>query len=251
MKKTTINKVVSLLITVSVFSIAMGFLESAVVIYLRKILYPAGFDFPLVPISPDLILTEVLREFATLIMLAGIGILAGRNSATRFAWFLYSFAIWDIFYYVFLWFLIGWPESLMTWDVLFLIPVTWTGPVLTPLILTLLMIAFTLIIVFSDARGYPVRLTRGEWALLVSGSIISIFAFTTDYSRYVLHGLQINSNGNGGIAGRVKDIASTYTPGHFPWLLFITGALIITGAIILYARRIHKEEFRNSPEKNC
>jgi len=91
----------------SLFAIAMGLLESAVVIYLRDILYPGGFDFPLNPVRPDLVWTEMLRELSTLVMLLAVGILAGRNTAERFGWFLYSFAVWDIFYYVFLWVLVG------------------------------------------------------------------------------------------------------------------------------------------------
>ena len=137
------------LIVVSLFAIAMGLLESAVVIYLRDILYPGGFEFPLNPVRPDLVWTEILRELATLVMLLGVGILAGRNLAERFAWFMYSFAVWDIFYYAFLRVLIGWPESLMTWDVLFLLPVTWTGPVITPLIVSATMIFFALIIILA------------------------------------------------------------------------------------------------------
>ena len=80
----------------------MGFLESAVVVYLREILYPEGFAFPLSPIPVSLAVTELLREVATLIMLVTIGIIAAKRFSTGFAWFIYSFAIWDIFYYVFL-----------------------------------------------------------------------------------------------------------------------------------------------------
>ena len=109
-------------IIVTILSIAMGFLECAVVIYMREILYPGGFEFPLAAIEGDLALTEILREAATMVMLLAIGLMAGRNRSERFAWFLYSFAVWDIFYYVFLKILIGWPSSLLTWDILFLIP---------------------------------------------------------------------------------------------------------------------------------
>ncbi|MFZ5940905.1 MAG: hypothetical protein ACOYXB_10050 [Bacteroidota bacterium] len=233
------NKIYKILFVVSLFSIAMGFLESAVVIYLREIFYPQGFDFPLVPITPDLILTEVLREAATLIMLVSVGYLAGRNSATRFAWFLYSFAVWDIFYYVFLKLLIAWPESLFTWDVLFLIPLTWTGPVLTPLLLTALMIAFTLLILRADSLGYPVRLNRGEWSLLISGSLLTIVAFVTDYSRFILSRLSPGELSKTGL-DEIKLIAASYVPDHFPWLLFAAGVMIISVTIFFYGRRIFK-----------
>src|SRR4051812_14084868 len=85
----------------TLFSIAMGFLETAVVVYMRKLYYPGGFKFPLVPISPDIAATEFWREAATIIMLIGVGILAGKNAPQRLVFFLYAFAIWDLFYYVF------------------------------------------------------------------------------------------------------------------------------------------------------
>jgi hypothetical protein len=84
------------------FSIAMGYLETSVVVYLRELYYPQGFDFPLAPISPSLAVTEFWREVATIVMLWGVGVLAGRSKTEKFALFLYSFAIWDIFYYIFL-----------------------------------------------------------------------------------------------------------------------------------------------------
>jgi hypothetical protein len=115
----------------------MGYMESSVVVYLRAIMYPDGFGFPLAPFDSHLAVTEIFREVATIIMLLGAGIIAGKTFPERFAWFIYCFAIWDIFYYVFLKALLGWPESFMTWDILFLIPATWVGPVISPIIVSL------------------------------------------------------------------------------------------------------------------
>ena len=81
------------------FSIAMGFLEGAVVIYLRKIYYPDGFDFPLNIIQNDIALVEFLREAATLMMLITIGVIAGSNRTERLLFFCYCFGIWDLVYY--------------------------------------------------------------------------------------------------------------------------------------------------------
>ena len=114
------KRVIILLI---LFSTAMGFMESAVVIYLRHIYYPEGFRFPLVPVSNLDGITELFREFATLIMLVTISAIAGKNPVQRFAIFLLNFAIWDLAYYLFLKLFLGWPLSLFTWDILFLIPV--------------------------------------------------------------------------------------------------------------------------------
>ena len=118
---------------ITVFAIAMGFLETAVVVYLRVLLYPGGFSFPLAIMPHSLAIIEIYREAATLVMLIGIGYLSGKNGTTRFAFFLYAFAVWDLFYYVFLKIFIHWPESWMTWDILFLIPTNWVGPVVAPI----------------------------------------------------------------------------------------------------------------------
>src|SRR3981189_1372652 len=114
------------------FSIAMATLESAVVVYLRALYYPDGFTVALKLIDQRILLIEIAREGATLLMLVGIGLLAGRNFKDQFAYFLLSFAVWDIFYYLWLKVFIGWPSSLLEWDILFLIPFTWLGPVLAP-----------------------------------------------------------------------------------------------------------------------
>ena len=129
---------------VIIFSIAMAFLESAVVVYIREIYYPEGFNFPLKLIDNHIAITELLRELATVIMLIAIAVLAGKNSYERFAYFILSFAIWDIFYYVFLKMILNWPLSFLEWDVLFLLPYTWVGPVIAPIINSILMIILAL-----------------------------------------------------------------------------------------------------------
>src|SRR5690349_1048470 len=137
------------LLWLTLFSIAMGFLESAVVIYLRALYYPHGFEFPLVLMPNTMAGVELLREAATIVMLVSIGIIAGRNTAQRFSFFIYSFAVWDIFYYIFLKVFVDWPPSFFTWDILFIIPVPWVGPVLAPCIISLTMIVLTLFVIIA------------------------------------------------------------------------------------------------------
>lgn len=228
------------LLIITLFSISMGLLESAVVIYLRDILYPGGFEFPLSPIRPDLVWTEILREVATLVMLLGVGILAGRSLAERFAWFLYAFAVWDIFYYVFLWALIGWPESLMTWDVLFLLPVTWTGPVISPLIVSVTMILFALLIISAGrpAPGSPgssSRIPRLSWILLACGSLILITAFTWDYSGFILERLSFKDIWTLP-ESQIHALAHQYVPRRFNWLLFGLGEGVILSGIYVFRK---------------
>lgn len=227
-----------LLLVVTIFSIAMGLLESAVVIYLRKLLYPEGFGFPLSPVTTDLILTELSREAATLVMLLGIGFLSGRNASERFAWFIYSFAIWDIFYYVFLRLLIGWPGSLMTYDVLFLLPSTWIGPVITPLIVSGTMIAFALLILVLNRQGEGIKIPGISWLLLITGSVILILGFTWDYSAFIMESMTMKD-----IWTLPKEevlaLATQYVPRRFNWLLFILGELVILSGILVFYLRFH------------
>ena len=114
------------LVWIGVFAIAMAFVETMIVFYLRKLYYPDNNLFPLnISMPTEILIFEWIREAATIVMLLAIAVLAGRNAKEKFAYFIYTFAIWDIFYYVWLKVTLDWPASLMTWDVLFLIPITW------------------------------------------------------------------------------------------------------------------------------
>lgn len=143
----------------ALFGAGFGYVEAAVVVYLRALFYPGGFDIPvkigfpfiyfgvtpyLKAVSIPIILTEVGREAATMLMLVSVGWFAGRNLRERFAFFIWPFAVWDIFYYVFLKVLINWPASLGTVDVLFLIPVPWLAPVWLPLTASTIMLVISL-----------------------------------------------------------------------------------------------------------
>jgi len=228
------------LIWLTLFSIAMAYLESAVVVYLRAIMYPGGFDFPLAPMSPDIALTEIFREAATIIMLLGAGYMGGRYFTVRFAWFLYCFAIWDIFYYVFLKILVGWPASLMTWDILFLIPVTWTGPVIAPVIVSLTMILLAMIIVFYDRQDATVRISGREWMLLIAGAFIVFLSFVWDYSAFMLRHYPLCEIFSVPDKYALFNLSLQYVPVHFPWILFMAGEMVILLAVGLLFRRYYR-----------
>ena len=230
---------------VTLFFIAMGYIESAVVIYMREILYPGGFQFPLAPIEAHLAVTEIIREFATLVVLLCIGMIAGRTFSEKFAWFLYSFAIWDIFYYVFLKLLIGWPESLMTWDILFMIPTTWVGPVITPVIVSLTMILLAMILVYYNCKNDIVKIRWIEWALLITGSIILILSWTWDYSDYILEHFTFREIWTVPREDLYR-IASEYIPRKFYWGLFWIGEVIIIAGIVYLWRRYAKDVKRET-----
>jgi tellurite resistance protein TehA-like permease len=130
------------LVILAVFAVAMAFVEAAVVVYLRGLFYPEGFYATLAEFPVFYYGTEVFREAATIIMLASVAVLAARrNWWERGAYFLFCFGVWDIFYYVWLYALLAWPPSLMTSDVLFLIPIPWVAPVVAPVSASVVMIA--------------------------------------------------------------------------------------------------------------
>jgi hypothetical protein len=219
------------LLWVSMYSISMGFLECAVVVYLRTIYFPQGFGFPLSLMSENIAVTELMREVATIIMLLSIGFIAGDSFLQRFAFFIYSFAIWDIFYYIFLRLILAWPASFMTWDVLFLIPVSWTSPVIAPLIVSITMIILALFILVGTGRNKVFKIGRICWSFLITGSFIIILSFVWDYSRYMLENYTLIQIVSIPENIEAQKYALNYIPRNFNWLLFMLGELIIISGL--------------------
>lgn len=220
-------KIRTLIAWVVAYAVAMAFLESTVVVYLRELFYPNGFSFPLAEMDSRLAVTEILREAATLIMLVAVAVIAGKRFTERFAWFIFAFGVWDIFYYIFLWLLIGWPGSLMEWDVLFLIPVTWTGPVITPVIISLIMILLALLLLFYPGKPPYFKLSGWHWVLLIAGSLVVITAFAWDYSAFILQQYSIRELINLPDNEGLFRFSLSYVPVKFNWPLFTAGAFII------------------------
>jgi hypothetical protein len=197
------------LLLVFVFAVAMAYLEAAVVVYLRDILYPEGFAFPLRTMDPRLALVELGREAATVVMLLAVAFVAETKRRGRLACFMMLFGIWDIFYYFWLVVMVGWPGSFLTWDVLFLIPVIWTGPVVAPMMVSVLMILTGLLYYGYREAAEDVPITRIEWAVAIGSAIVMFGAF--GYNHAEAYG------------GRM--------PETFPWGVFIAG--FVAGAIVL------------------
>ena len=221
------------IIWVSIFAIAMGYLESAVVEYIRALYYPEGFVFPMKLISDQIMITEFFREAATMIMLIGIAVVTGRSAVERFAWFIFSFGIWDIFYYVFLYAILGWPQSLMTWDVLFFIPVTWVGPVIAPVINSLTMILLALLILYFKTKNSNIKTGKVVWTLLITGSLIVIISYTMDYVQFMTQKFSFTQIMGFGDTKAVFDFATTYIPQHFNWWVFLCGVAMHYAAIVI------------------
>jgi hypothetical protein len=168
-----------------ILGIAMGFFEAAVVVYLRRLYYPEGFRFPVVLASIDIALVELAREAASIVLLAAAARLAGAFFLERFAAFMVLFGVWDLLYYVFLKMILDWPESLGTWDVLFLIPVPWIGPVWAPVVVSLALVGAGSYLFWTSER--PRRITVLDWVVEITAGLIVILSFTLQW-RVVVEG---------------------------------------------------------------
>jgi hypothetical protein len=190
--------------TVAIFAITMAYIESAVVVYLQRALaIDPDHLFPLREgnLAGNLIAIEVGREFATLVMMAGIGYVLGRRWQDRLAWTAVAFGVWDLMYYFWLWVFIGWPHSPETWDVLFLIPLPWASPVWAPAAVSVALIGFGLAAAYRSASGHTPRVGQVGLAGAVAGGVLVVASFLANAPALL----------GGGV------------PGPFPWPLFAAG----------------------------
>jgi hypothetical protein len=191
----------------------MAYLESAVVVYLTGALGGrVGEIFPLQPAleAGELNLIELGRELGTLVMIATLGLLVGRSPVEQLAWSSVVFGAWDIGYYAWLYVFAGWPSSLATVDLLFLLPVPWAGPVWSPLAVSVALVSFGLIAAARVRSGVPVRLLRWHVLAGLAGGFLVILSYTLDAANLIAGGL----------------------PGPYPWPVFMAGMLLALGAAV-------------------
>lgn len=166
------------------FGVAFGYLEAAVVVYLRS---PIGAGVALPIENPATFAAfeaiEVVREAATLAMIAAVGWLAGRVPIERLAWSAVVFGTWDIVYYAGLRWAIGWPQSLDTWDVLFLVPAAWIGPVWAPIVVSAALVGVGLAAARHLRAGRALRIGPPEVAGGFVGGGLVILSFLVDSGR--------------------------------------------------------------------
>jgi len=196
--------------------VGLAYIEAAVVVYLRQIFYTGGFTFPLSdqtvdPLWRKFIMIELGRETATLLVLFSGSWLIGRSFSTRLGYFLTLFAVWDIFYYVWLKVLINWPASLMDWDILFLIPGMWAGPVLAPVLISQTMLAMAWIILRRWAQGLSWRMPR----LGIMGFVIISGVMIANFCRAGLHVIEVDYQS------------------YFNWPVFLAAELLAIGLFTL------------------
>ncbi len=198
---------------VMIFASAMAWMESATVVYLRTLVsrIEPHQATPL-PVSVGLGQTEIVREAATLIMLLTVGLLAGRTWRSRLAYAMIAFGVWDMFYYIFLAIITGWPRSIMDWDVLFLIPLPWWGPVLSPVLIALLLISGGTLVSQFDRLDRPIWPGRKAWLLNLSGVLLALYVFMADALRVAPQGVSA---------------VRAALPVQFNWLLFVSALLLM------------------------
>jgi hypothetical protein len=193
----------------------MAYIESSVVVYLRELFPPEGLDFTLSGIPDRLLLIEIGREASTILLLFAFAKSVGRNGREVIAYFAYNFGVWDIWYYIWLKILLNWPVSIWDWDILFLIPITWVGPVIAPVLVSLALIWAGYIILRYESLNKPIRLTKTDWILEISSGIIIILSFIT----------------------QIKDESSIEVPEYYPWWLFLFGLIF---GLVVFVRRLLK-----------
>jgi hypothetical protein len=157
---------------------------------------------------PDFLWVEIGREAATMVMLGSIGWLAGTAIAGRIGAFFLAFGVWDIFYYVFLWVFSGWPGSLLAPDILFLIPLPWWGPVLSPTLLAMIIaIAGAATLARELGDGVP-RLHADAYLPVTLGILLCLVAFMAEAIAALPRGMEA---------------AFLTRGGPFPWPIYALG----------------------------
>src|SRR6266540_5596426 len=187
------------------FAVAMAWVEAASVYYLRTMVgrIDPYQENPL-PIRGVLGQVELVREVATLVMLLTIGMLAGRTWHKRLGYTAIAFGVWDVLYYVFLRMICDWPKSLFDWDILFLLPLPWWGPVVAPVCIALLMIVWGTLVSLGPVCNAP-PVSSAAWRLSALGIAIALYVFMADSVRVVHHG---------------ADVMRSVLPTTFNWSMF-------------------------------
>lgn len=194
------------------FAIGMAYVEAAVVVYLRELYYADNILslFPLRSFTIADLRIEIFREVATFVMLIFISLLAFTENIKRWAAFFFTWGVWDVFYYVWLKILIGWPVYWTDWDILFLIPVPWLAPFITPVIVAFFFVIGSLLIFLKNVE----KLRTGYLFLSLLGAVLIFLSFIWKV-----------------IFAKV-DILYV-TPGGFPWLLYAAGLILMVLGYLL------------------
>lgn len=178
-----------------VLALAFGWIEASVVVYLRELYvrevslqgsnYLGRLPVTLVSLPSHLVAVEMAREACTILLLVAVAWLAGRRPADRAGAFLLSFGIWDLTYYAVLKLVVGWPDSLSAWDILFLIPLPWVAPVWAPVTVAMMFVVAGSYLFWTSERA-----RRYRWpdiGVLVASALLTIAAFLVESRAAIDH----------------------------------------------------------------
>ena len=209
---------------VVVFAMAMAWVESAVVFYLRHMMDRIEPYQPNpLPMIGGFAQVELPRELATMIMLFAVGAIAGKTWRARIGYAAVAFGVWDIFYYIFLKIICSWPHSLLDWDVLFLIPLPWWGPVLAPVLISVLMILWGTFASQFERLPHPALSNWRVWVIHSIGILVALYVFMADSIAASRRGL---------------DAIRTTLPERFDWPLFLVALLLMAAPLIQIGREL-------------
>ena len=208
------------------FAIAMAYLEAAIVVYLRRLFGIGDLILQVPPFDKQIAAIEFGRELATLVMLLAIGWIAGHNIQSRLGFTFIAFGVWDIFYYLWLKIFIGWPHSFFDPDLLFLIPLPWWGPVLAPVLISMLMITGGMLVLKTNEKVGSIYLPVSFWVLLIFGVLFMLYSFMADAIQ---------------IIPASTTALSDLRPSQFNWPIYLIGLGLAFASILLVTIRQKKQ----------
>ncbi len=198
-----------------IFAVAFGWIEAATVVYLRATTHvPASAaPFPLTVLPTELIEVEIVREACTMFVLAAVACAASRRWRDAIGAFLLTFGIWDLVYYVVLRLILGWPDALTNWDVLFLIPLPWVAPIWAPATVAVIFVATGTYLFWTAEQAH--RYVGADFAVLFASALTIVAAFLVEWHV----------------------IFTFEPPRRFPLWLFWAGVALGVGAFVHAERR--------------
>ncbi|MEX2160023.1 MAG: hypothetical protein WEB04_11535 [Dehalococcoidia bacterium] len=200
---------------VALYAVAMGYVEAAVVSYLREMYGIEDLVRDLPQVADRFTAIEIGREAMTVAMLLSVGLIAGRKLQDRLGFFVFAFGVWDIAYYCWLALFVGFPHSPLDWDALFLIPLPWWGPVLAPALIAGMMCVGGAAAVYGADRGVSLRLSWTNTAVAAAGIALVLYTFMSDAIGALPDG---------------ADAVRRVRPSDFQWALFALGFIAMSWA---------------------
>jgi hypothetical protein len=111
--------------------------------------------------------------------------------------------MWDLAYYAWLKLLMGWPHSLLDWDLIFAAPLPWVGPVLAPLVVAAVMVLASGFFFWRESVGRPIQPRPLHWVVVLVGGLVVMVSFWLD----------------------TRNILASGNPGPFNWPVLIAGLI--------------------------